>query len=104
MSVFNPSPELITRDWLESVADRMDCYASGYDWAVFEVEIDTDDGGYTLLRVEANNSDLNAIEIITNTGDDGAEDQGTGIGLFRYRDDVLALLEILARGVHGWPV
>jgi len=43
-------------------------------------------------------------ESLVNTGDDGAEDQGTGIGLFRYRDDVLALLEILARGVHGWPV
>ncbi len=102
--VFEPSKERITKEWLWSVCDRMEFgNRPEFAWAIFEVEIDQEDGAYTLLRVEAEDDQTCAIEIVTNCGED-AKDEAVGIGLYQYRDDVLALIEILARGCHGWPI
>lgn len=102
--IFEPSGELITAEWLREKADRVETGKS-FEWAIFVVE--ADEGGYTELRVEFPSGspkckdELVAFEIQT-LADSRGTPEAVGIGLYRYVDDVLAMLEILARGCHGW--
>lgn len=101
--IFEPSGELITAEWLREKADRVETGKS-FEWAIFVVE--ADEGEYTELRVEFPSGckdELVAFEIQTLADVNGLPD-AVGIGLYRYVDDILALLEILARGCYGWSV
>jgi hypothetical protein len=99
--------ERITPEWLRAVADEIDEQSQ---WAMFEVENDIGQqpsgwGGYTKVFVDMQDDSRSsaAIEIETAVeSSDGPLKTRLGIGLYRYRDDVLALLEILARGSHGF--
>lgn len=101
------SGELITPEWLRSVADEIDDQSK---WAMFEVENDIGQqpsgwGGYTkvFVDIQTDSRAAAAIEIETAVeASDGPLKTRIGIGLYRYRDDVLALLEILARGTYGF--
>lgn len=99
--------ERITPEWLRTVADEIDEEGR---FAIFEVENDIGEqpsgwGGYTKVFVDMQDDGRAsaAIEIETAVeSSDGPLKTRIGIGLYRYRDDVLALLEILARGSHGF--
>lgn len=105
--VLKVNGERITPEWLRAVADEIDEQGQ---WAMFEVENDIGQqpsgwGGYTKVFVDMQD-DLRAsaaieIETAVETSE-GPLKTRLGIGLYRYRDDVLALLEILARGSHGF--
>ena len=99
--------ERITPEWLRSVADEID---EQRQRAIFEVENDIGQqpagwGGYTKVFVDMQDDSRSAAAIEIETAVESSEGllkTRLGIGLYRYRDDVLALLEILARGSHGF--
>ncbi len=101
--VLNPGPELITAEWLESIADHV---ASGH--AYFEVEGEKGgiNDGHVLVKVEMPTGDPREESFCMQLENgwwtsEGLETISFCAGSFKYRDDVLAMLELLARGWHG---
>lgn len=113
MMTFQPSDRPITREWLRANCDRLEEFTPpevihkilpnvapfiSYT-AVFEVEADHDGGfdvrvGFTDTPHPDESFD---IELETRCDEDKTR---LGAGLYRKHDDLLALLEILARGNH----
>lgn len=113
MMTFQPSDKRITREWLRDNCDRLEEFHLP-EWineampqagtfvsytAVFEVESDHDGGldvrvGFTDTPHPDESFD---IELETRCNEHTTR---LGAGLYRKHDDLLALLEILARGNH----
>lgn len=110
MKTFNPSSEQITPEWLINLSDRYTAIPLSHislpgceqikHEAVFEVE--QEDDGYLHVTVSWHTTlGTNPCYMISVTSQSyTAPPKTADLGLYTLKDDLLALLEIFARGNH----